>query len=240
MPLKLKNNAIFISDSHDNENRKNFLNFLKAFDENKIEASQLFLMGDMFDYLSSTDYSIKFYKEQIDLLNKISLKSECYYFEGNHDFNLKEIFPNIKVFPIQEQPVEFILENMKTVQFAHGDKFLSYLDSKILLFLRNKTFLKIMNFFDNIFSGFITKKILKSQVNKTLYTKIENFSEVVERKIKNYNANYIIEGHYHQDLRLDFKNIEYFNLNSFAVIQKIYRVKIKNNVFFLKSENINF
>ncbi|MFW5606549.1 MAG: UDP-2,3-diacylglucosamine diphosphatase, partial [Campylobacter hyointestinalis] len=61
--------ALFIADAHDNANKKGFLNFLKSLKNGAISTPpQLFIMGDMFDYLSNTTYSKEFFKDQIELL----------------------------------------------------------------------------------------------------------------------------------------------------------------------------
>ena len=92
MEFKLLENAIFIGDCHENENKHFFFNFLKFLDEKNPKIPQIFLIGDIFDFLTNTDFVKKFYKKEIELLNKLSKKYEIYYIEGNHDFNLSEIF----------------------------------------------------------------------------------------------------------------------------------------------------
>ncbi|MBQ6223824.1 MAG: metallophosphoesterase, partial [Campylobacter sp.] len=91
---KIKSGAIFLSDAHANTNRANFRAFLQELNslENENLPSQIFMLGDMFDFLANTTYSQKFYEFEINLINEISKKCEIFYFEGNHDFNLAEIF----------------------------------------------------------------------------------------------------------------------------------------------------
>lgn len=236
MEYKILDGAIFIADSHENENRQYLLEFLRAVRMNKLKAPQIFLMGDMFDYLSCTDFAQEFYKEQISLINEISKSVQVFYFEGNHDFNLKEVFPYSKVFSIHEQPVKFSISKNK-IELAHGDKFMP--DIKILMILRNKFLLKIMNFFDKILKGKITIFILNSQKHKNLYKNADDFKKYIEPKIHHYSADFVLEGHFHQDKSLEFQNLKYINLNSYAVTQKIYRIKIQNNSFSLIPENLN-
>jgi len=222
---ELKENAIFISDSHANTNKGEFYQFLLVLEQEMPKFSQIFLLGDMFDLLTNTTYTQIFYKKEIELLNRLSRTYEIYYFEGNHDFNLKEIFPNITIFPHSFQPVTFKTKINKNVSISHGDIFLNPLTQKTLLFLRNKTFLKFMDFLDKKLDFKISKAILNKQSKKSLYKEFGEFRGYLTKKIKNYSSDYVIEGHYHQDRTFRFGKQIYINLNSYAVEPKIYSSK---------------
>ena len=59
--IVIKEGAIFIADSHENENRKNFLRFLYALKSGEIKTPQLFLMGDcLIFWLASASFSSNF------------------------------------------------------------------------------------------------------------------------------------------------------------------------------------
>jgi UDP-2,3-diacylglucosamine hydrolase len=121
---RIKNGAIFIADAHENDKRDKFYRFLECIESKKITTPQLFLMGDMFDLLvGKVEYSVKKYQKYIDLIEKISLHVEVFYFEGNHDFALSNLFKNVKVIPIQLQPMKFVLEDNTLVYLSHGDKY---------------------------------------------------------------------------------------------------------------------
>lgn len=236
MDFELKENAIFISDSHSNTNKLELYDFLLDLDKNRPKFSQIFMLGDMFDFLANTTYTQIFYEKEIELLNKISQIYEIYYFEGNHDFNLENIFPNIKIFPIQAQPVIFKTKINKTVSISHGDIFLKPFTQKSLLFLRNKTFLKFMNFLDEKLNFKISKRILNFQKDKILYKEFVDFKDYISQRLQKYSSDYIIEGHYHQDKIFEFElqNKIYINLNSYAVKNKIYISKFEENRLILK------
>lgn len=238
---EIKAGAIFIADAHDNANKKGFLNFLKAL-ENGIIAMppQLFVMGDMFDYLSITAYSQEFYKEHIKLLNSLGKRTQIYYFEGNHDFNLAQIFPNLEVFDIYHQPQIFTTKFGEKISLAHGDIFLKPLDTLFLRLLRSRAFLLIMDKIDRAFSYKITKNILKKQANKRLDYKIIDFEFVIGAKIHNYQTPKIIEGHYHQGVNLAFDKQIYINLPCFASEQRYFVVEYTNEMKFqiLRSPNV--
>ncbi|NLY04447.1 MAG: UDP-2,3-diacylglucosamine diphosphatase [Campylobacter sp.] len=221
MGFEILQNAVFISDAHANTNKQNFTKWLVLVSQTQPKFSQIFLMGDMFDFLSDMTYVKDFYAKEIELINKLSQIYEIFYFEGNHDFNLSKIFPKVRVFSIVEQPVKFS-SKAGDIFLAHGDKHVPLISKIFMLSLRNKTFLKFMDRVDRCLNFRILKAILNSQKSKILYKKHLNFRLLIEKKLKFYNSKYIIEGHYHQDEILKFNETEYINLNSFEVIPKIY------------------
>jgi UDP-2,3-diacylglucosamine hydrolase len=94
----IEESAIFIADAHYPHHGDEFLTILQDLDNLRLEIPQLFLMGDIFDLLFGYNQYIKTFSNQaITILQKISKKIDIYYFEGNHDFCLKEIFPYIKI-----------------------------------------------------------------------------------------------------------------------------------------------
>lgn len=230
--------AIFISDAHAGASRAQFSKFLRALRSAQSLPPQIFMMGDMFDFLANTTYVQRFYEDEIALINELSRKCEIFYFEGNHDFNLREIFPRAKVYPNAAQPVKFMSESGEAVQIAHGDLFLPRLTQFALLSLRNRAFLKFMDLLDRALKFKISKMILKSQEGKNLYKKMPNFKDIIAPKIDFYAANLIIEGHYHQDEILYFGEKKYINLCSFGVGSKIYEVA-KSEKFMLIPKNLN-
>ena len=125
--IVVKSGAIFIADSHENENRENFWHFLCALKNGELKTPQLFLMGDMFDFLASEcEFFVKFYERYIHAIDELGEEMEIYYFEGNHDFNLARLFKNVKAYPIGAQPVKFTSECGHCVLSAHGDIFLPF------------------------------------------------------------------------------------------------------------------
>ena len=238
-PIVIKEGAIFIADSHENENRKNFLRFLYALKSGEIKTPQLFLMGDMFDFLASEcEFFVKFYEPYIDVINEISKKTEIYYFEGNHDFNLAPLFKNVKTYPIGAQPVKFVSKCQKCVFIAHGDIFLPFVAKYALRFLRVKIFLKTMNFFDKFLNFRLSKRILNKLKRKILDYKIPNFKELAEAKVYRYNglckADIVIEGHYHQGEQYTIGKQKYINIPSFACEQSYFVVEYDQNIKFAR------
>lgn len=240
--LEIKNGAVFVADAHVNENRTEFLSFLELINSGKIAATQLFLMGDIFDFLTGYgDYTAKFYAKYIDLIEQIALKIDVFYIEGNHDFRLKNLFKNVKIYEISKQPVSFfITENneKKSVQIAHGDNFLPFFSKYALLFLRLKWFLRFMNFLDILLNFKISKSILKALTKKKLDYKIKNFKGFISPKMRHYNANFVIEGHYHQGEIFNINEKFYINLPTFACEQSFFIVKCQNHKIEFMQKNL--
>nr|WP_314179367.1 UDP-2,3-diacylglucosamine diphosphatase [uncultured Campylobacter sp.] len=237
--IVVKSGAIFIADSHENENRENFWHFLCALKSGEIKTPQLFLMGDMFDFLAGEcEFFVKFYERYVRAIDELGEKTEIYYFEGNHDFNLARLFKNVKAYPIGAQPVKFTSECGQSVLIAHGDIFLPFVAKYALRFLRVKIFLKTMNFFDKFLNFRLSKQILNKLKRKILDYKIPNFKNLVEAKMRRYNAFYeadiIIEGHYHQGEQYTIGKQKYINVPSFACEQSYFVVEYGQNIKFAR------
>ena len=237
--IVVKSGAIFIADSHENENRENFWHFLCALKSGEIKTPQLFLMGDMFDFLAGEcEFFVKFYERYVRAIDELGEKTEIYYFEGNHDFNLARLFKNVKAYPIGAQPVKFTSECGQSVLIAHGDIFLPFVAKYALRFLRVKIFLKTMNFFDKFLNFRLSKRILNKLKRKILDYKIPNFKNLVEAKMRRYNAFYeadvVIEGHYHQGEQYTIGKQKYINIPSFACEQSYFVVEYDQNIKFAR------
>jgi UDP-2,3-diacylglucosamine hydrolase len=226
----LLDNHIIISDVHFNQKRLDVIPFLKKILDDQITTSQLILNGDIFDLLvGSIEYTITYNKSVIDLLNQISNKIEVIYLEGNHDFVLKNIFPNIKIFSIKEQPVIFKNKNNK-IAISHGDIFTNdKLYDIYVSIIRNKVFLKLLNFIDNRINNKISKWIINNQINKNKCYNIKNFEKIAKSRIKEYknlDVNIIIEGHHHQNISIIDDNRKYINLAAFVCNKNYTKIEL--------------
>ncbi|WP_348518829.1 metallophosphoesterase [Campylobacter sp. CCS1377] len=233
----IQNKAILIADAHENEERRGFWEFLQALKNGEISTPQLILMGDIFDLLiGEISATHDFAKPYIDLLEELTKKIEIIYLEGNHDFNLKNLFRNVKVFDINSQPLEcfFTKDENQKIQLAHGDIFLKPFLQFILKTLRNHYLLIFLNFLNNITFHAISKQILKNQTNKNLFYKIDNFDNLVQKRYEKYQANghWVIEGHYHQNFIFNTEKINYINLPSFAYERSFFVVECQDKVKF--------
>jgi UDP-2,3-diacylglucosamine hydrolase len=222
---EIKEGAIFIADAHYPHHGDELLNILKKIENQTIKTPQLFLMGDIFDLLFGHNNYIKtFSTKAIEQINRLSQKIEIIYIEGNHDFCLKEIFPNVKVYTRREQPLHFKL-NQQDVYISHGDKHKTGFGYNFYSnILRRKTTLILLKVFD--------KKIINHRINKLKRKKIcgefEGYKERFEAILKKYSKNgLIIEGHFHQAKR--YKN--YISLPSLACQGEVGIIKDGKIVF---------
>jgi UDP-2,3-diacylglucosamine hydrolase len=242
--IEIKENAIFIADSHYCKKREKFLDFISFLISEP--PPQLFLMGDIFELLFGNITVSVENKLNILLINKIKELSQItkiFYFEGNHDFNLKEIFedsPNIVIFNIFEQPQIFDFNKQK-VYLAHGDNLQEGFYFYYRRIITNKfvlEFLDAINFKNRIFS-----RIEKSKARKTLDEichEIPNFKKKIAKKFSfknNFDA--VIEGHYHQNKHFVLKSIKYYNLPSF-VCEGFYSVVKSDSKNHISLKNIYF
>lgn len=223
-PLNIKEGAIFIADAHYPHHSKEFLEILKAIKDKTLQTPQLFLMGDIFDLLFSCGEYIKsFSKEAIDLLNELSNSIEIYYLEGNHDFCLSEVFPNIKIFKRKMQPVRAHL-NGKTLMLSHGDKFCVGFGYEIYSYLlRSCKALCILLPIEKRVIDYWIKWLSK----KRICHKFEGFNSRALQIISKYpkDIDLVVEAHFHQGEI--FKN--YISLPSLACQKEI--AIIKNSEF---------
>lgn len=227
MFLNLQDNAIFVADSHYNLKNQEFLIFLEQIASKKIECSQLILMGDNFDFLSGeSKYFIKQNESLIKLLNKLSSSIEIVYLEGNHDYNLQILFPDIKVLKREKQPL-FGKYKDKTIALSHGDNFINWQYDLYCSIIRNSFLLKFLNMID--FNNFISKKIDSSLLKKNICHEMKDFKSLVLKRINNYKTDIIIEGHYHQGKSFKLENKEYINIPSLCCDKKY--MKLNNSEF---------
>ncbi len=236
-PLEIKEGALFISDAHDNVTREGFYRFLCAIDEGDIKTSQLFLMGDMFDLLvGQVTYTHRHYRKTIEKLNQLSQKIDIIYLEGNHDFNLRRLFPHVTVIPITQQPLIADFHH-HTILLSHGDwcedaRYLRY--AKII---RNPFLLHLLNLLDHLRNFKISQSILRKQQRKLICRKTPNFYRYIKQKTEKYDIgiskiDFVCEGHYHQNVEYRFKSFTYRNFSSFACDKSYYKISFTDKVVF--------
>lgn len=221
----IKEHALFIADSHYPHHGDAFLNLLKKLESKELKTSQLFLMGDNFDLLFGfNDYIQTFSQEAIALLQTLSKKLEIHYFEGNHDFCLQELFPDIQVYSRERQPVTFKLDDKK-VAMSHGDKYVTGVVYDLYCkILRNKTTLRLLKPFEKAIINHRMKKLSKKHICFTFF----GFEKRVGKILENYiDADLVMEGHFHQSKVLG----KYISLPSLACQGKIGVIEEGKMVF---------
>jgi UDP-2,3-diacylglucosamine hydrolase len=242
----LKEGALLISDAHYDASRPGLLELLRAIDSGRIEVTQLILMGDIFDLLfGCIPITQQRNREVIERINTLSNTVEILYLEGNHDFQLQDIFPKLHVIPITQQPFTCKFEDKK-IALAHGDYRGDWKYRLYLNVIRSRIMLKTLNFIDTISSHSIISWLDNYLKGKDDCSAIEAFERLIashQSLFESYGCDYIIEGHFHQNVTLTFENFKYINVGAFACNQRYFIVqspkkqKLLQEVFFNK-ENV--
>lgn len=206
----IKSGAIFIADAHYRKNQEELIDFLQQVKDKKIVCTQLFFMGDIFDFLcDEVDYFQDINYILIELIDTLSHTIETIYFEGNHDYSLEDTFSKARVISRKEQPIYIHLKDQK-IALSHGDIYTPRGYNIYCMIIRNPYLLNFLNLID--INNWLSKRIEDMLQKKYLCKKQKNFNEFVKIRVENYNVDVVIEGHYHQNF---FSN-NYINLPSFA------------------------
>jgi UDP-2,3-diacylglucosamine hydrolase len=221
----IKEGALFVADAHYPHHGDEFFRLLEALESGKITAPQLFLMGDIFDLLFAYGrYIRRLYPRAIELLNALSTRIEIFYLEGNHDFSLQKIFPNINIIPRSAQPLYMRL-GAKRVALSHGDRYDTGLGYEIFTLLLRSPLVYLVKPWE--------KKVIDAQMErlsqKKICHKFENFERKVEKILSNYpeDLDLVIEGHFHQGRRIG----PYLSLPSLACQKKLGLIKNGEIIF---------
>ncbi|MCW8837370.1 MAG: UDP-2,3-diacylglucosamine diphosphatase [Thiovulaceae bacterium] len=227
--IEIKDGAFVVSDAHYSHKRPHLLNFFKDIQSKKLKPTQLILMGDIFDVLiGGVKKTIESNEEIVNVLNDISKDIEVVLLEGNHDFNLKNIFKSVKIFALSEQPIECKIDSKKAY-LAHGDFDGGFWYKFYTLFIRNPFILSILSLINKIFNNIILDKLDKYLDKKDDCKKIENFENIIKKRIdEKFECDYFIEGHFHQNKNIKLKKIYYINLAAFACNQRYFIVRFVN------------
>jgi len=235
-PFALKAGAVFIADAHYSFKHPALITMLQAVESKKLACSQLILMGDIFDLLfTDITVTLERNREVIAIINRLSAVMEVLYLEGNHDFNLVDIFPNVTVCALSNQPVDALWQQQR-IGLAHGDfagergyRFYTAL-------IRNRTVQKILNIINMLSGAFITDKLDEKLKNKDDCRRIDDFETYVKRHLEAVDLDaydYFVEGHYHQNRRLKIQKCHYSNLAAFACNEIYYVLEAGTEVFTL-------
>ena len=238
--VELKEGAFIVCDAHFSHQRPELYDFIKAIHSKDLKPTQLILMGDIFDALfGGVDYTLELNKELVDMLNDISKDIELIYLEGNHDFNLKNVFKNAKVFDICQHPVSCSYGSKK-ILLAHGDFESNFGYRVYTAIIRNKYILWFLNIFNNMFNHVILKNVDKHLDKKNDCKEFIGFEEFIKRRgIPKYKCDYFLEAHYHQNKKLIFGDMIYINLGAFACNQRYFSVKSSKDIKLLEEKNFS-
>lgn len=231
-PKSLKVGAILIADAHCAPWRTPFIDFLHALESGVITTPQLILMGDVFDMLyGPIPRTYGYNTEGIELLNRLSQKMEIIYLEGNHDFLLETVFPNLYVIRRENQPVVLDYEGKK-VAFSHGDSTMGIGYEIYTALIRSPLVLGFLRMIDTTGKGFIVSWLEQEMKRKSHCRSIDHFESLIEKRLHSFEEgkfDILIEGHFHQNRSFDFPQFHYINIGAFACNERYFTVQSMQN-----------
>ncbi len=226
--FELKPGALLVADAHYSDKRPELLGFLKAVAAKELPATQLILMGDIFDLLfGGIPVTQQRNAEAVATIRQIASEMEVVYLEGNHDFQLSRVFPQIKVFPLNRQPVACRFGD-RNVLLAHGDWGTDLGYRIYTAMIRSRTVLWILNLINSLSSQAIIKWLDNYLDQKEDCSEFNGFEAYIKGRIERLdltNIDDFIEGHFHQNKGFEAGNCRYFNLGAFACNQRYYEVQ---------------
>lgn len=238
MSLKtLQEGAILIADAHCAPWRTSFIDFLHALESDEIVTPQLILMGDIFDMLyGPIPRSYRYSTEGMDLLNRLSKKIQIIYLEGNHDFLLGDLFPDLTVIRREEQPIVMDYKGKK-VALSHGDSAMGLGYELYTALIRSPLVLSLLRLIDTLGNGCIVGWLEKQMKRKSHCRNIEDFEGLTMKRIKTFHSESIdvlIEGHFHQNRSIKFPQFDYINVGAFACNERYFTVQSNQNKTLLR------
>jgi len=235
--LLLLEGAVLIGDAHYSPKNPQLLPFLKAIAAAEIKTPQLILMGDIFDQLfGGITFTLERNAEAISLINQIALQTDVIYLEGNHDFQLASVFKNIRIFPLQQQPL-LCRYGEKKILLAHGDFGLPLGYRLYTGAIRSASVLRILRVIDDFTGHGIVKWVDEHNAKKYDCNRFEGFEQYIIKRLEALDlssVDYCIEGHYHQNSSFDVAGCVYINLAAFACNQRYFQIQSLNSQKLLK------
>lgn len=224
--------AYFISDVHlhlENIEKELYKEKLleKLVDQIVQDGTDLFILGDLFDYWF--EYKKVIQKDSYRVLPLFyKLKNagvKIHYIIGNHDFYHRDFFEKEFGATLYEDTLTIEIDGNKFF-LAHGDGMIKNdTGYKILkFFLRNKIIQKIAYFIHPDFLLFLainSSKASRNYTTKKDYGEIDGLKEIASEKISKENYKYVIMGHAHNLEKVEIHNGLYVNLGSW-ITQPVY------------------
>lgn len=212
----------FFSDVHlghfrrdeDKKIEDQFIKFLKKISQ---DASEVYMVGDIFDYWFEYRTVIpKIFTRTLAQLAEMREKGiKIEYIMGNHDFGHVSYFKDELDIPIYREDIQREFNGVK-VYLSHGDG-KAYNDTgyKILKkILRNRFLLRLYMWVHPDFGiGLASKSSQKSRgyTEKKNYGRRDGMKDFAENKLVNEAYDYVLMGHSHRPEDIVFGNGHYIN-----------------------------
>jgi UDP-2,3-diacylglucosamine hydrolase len=231
--------ALILSDAHYSKRRPQLLTLLQAVFRGTLEVPQLILMGDIFDLLfGQVRLTHRMNAEAVEILRAICRKIPVLYLEGNHDYNLKTLFPEATVVPLAAQPLACRCKDTR-LQLAHGDFNQPMRYRVYTALIRNPLILQLLGFANRLSGNAIIGRLETYLAQKDDCYVIPGYYEMVARHLEGLDlseTDIFIEGHYHQGRTFETHGVTYFNPNAFACNLRYAIVTVERNKFTLREQ----
>jgi UDP-2,3-diacylglucosamine hydrolase len=234
-----------ISDIHikpnDESSQEILIEFLKK--SSSLKAEKVFLLGDIFDLMvGSHDEYLDQYPEIFGAIAKGQKEGQSFYFfEGNHDFHLKELWNSFSM-RFQTPEVHYVENELllnfdnKKILFSHGDNSSKEnVDYKLYKGFIRSGFIKQLStnvvpykIVDSI-GVWASKKSRKYSSSYEIKQEIKDkYREIASYEAGRFQADIVISGHSHIEDYYEFSNKVYIN-NGMSLRTKKF-VKIENGL----------
>ncbi len=217
----------FVSDLHlgvlprneDKVREDKFLHFLEMI---KHDCKKLYLVGDIFDYWFDYKTVIPkdFYRTLAKLKELTESGIEIEYIMGNHDFGHRDFFRNELGIEVLESDIERE-HGGKKFYISHGDGKADNDTGYLILrsILRNKISNKLYRFIHpdlgiGVASG--SSKKSRAHTSSKEYGENEGMVKFAKKKIDE-GFDYVIMGHRHKKLVLEYNGGNYINLGEWII-----------------------
>jgi UDP-2,3-diacylglucosamine hydrolase len=234
LPQKLtaRQKTYFFSDAHlgigsIEEDRQRELRLIRFLDFIRLDAEQVFIVGDLFDYWF--EYKTVVPKKYFRLFSKLTELTECgihvVFIAGNHDFWVKNYFHDELGIEVHQNPIETEICG-KRFFLHHGDGLLKDdLGYKILkIILRNKLNIFLFSLIHPDIAGWLARW---SSRTSRLYTSNRTYEssgmgDFAAQKITE-GYDFVVMGHNHIPSQQILGNGVYVNLGDW-IFENTYAV----------------
>ena len=238
-PYEIFPGALLISDAHYSKRRPQLISLLRAVADGTIAVPQLILMGDIFDLLfGQIPLTHRMNADAVAALQAVSRILPVLYLEGNHDYNLKKLFPGATVVPLASQPIACRCGSVR-LQLAHGD-FNQPLRYRVYTALiRNPLVLRFLDVINRLSGNAIIGRLENYLAQKNDCYVIPEYDRMVQRHLEGTDLSgteVFIEGHYHQGRHFETNGVIYFNPDAFACNLRYAIVMYEGDKFTLREQ----
>lgn len=230
MCLEVREDAVIVADSHTHKGDDALIHALNEVCANRA-PSQIILLGDISNlFVGAIPSSVDSNHALIKILESLANHAQIIYFEGNHDFALREALPFAMIVPRAKQPLLCRYAGCE-ILLSHGDILLNKQYEIYIRTLTARGILAMLRALDTLSRGkiydFIDKKVQRKDIklpqnaDEITQWRIEAYKNYL--KSRNLRVKAVIEGHFHINKCVKIDDFTYIALPSFYHNRRILR-----------------